>query len=131
MHRFFLMMSCLLPLTLAGCAGASVERNSERMNGYIGQNEEAVIKAWGVPDKVYKLDSGIKIISYDEFSDRFDSPTSTVCIGSFPGNFGYSTCAGGPSRRVRLSCERSFHLKGGKVVDWSQHGNNCPGGEKP
>jgi hypothetical protein len=130
MHRFFLMIVCLLPLTLAGCAGASVERNSERMNGYIGQNEEAVIKAWGVPGKVYKLDSGIKIISYDEFSGRFDSPTSTVCIGSFPGNFGYSTCAGSPSRRVRLSCERSFHLKGGKVVDWSQHGNNCPGGEK-
>lgn len=121
----------LLVLLLAACAGASAERNAERMNGYVGQTEEAVIKSWGVPDKVYKLDSGIKIISYDEFSDRFDSPTSTVCIGSFPGNFGYSTCAGGPSRRVRLSCERSFHLKGGKVVDWSQHGNNCPGGEKP
>lgn len=115
---------------LSACAGSGAERNVERMNGFIGQSEEAVIKSWGVPDKTYMLDSGVKIISYDDFSDRYDPPTSTVCIGSFPGDFGYSTCAGGPSRRVRLSCERSFHLKGGKVIDWSQHGNNCPGGKK-
>jgi len=130
MYRPLLMIACLLTLTLSACAGASVERNVERMNGFVGQSEEAVIKSWGVPDKAYMLDSGVKIISYADLTDRFDSPTSTLCIGSFPGDFGYSTCTGGPSRRVRLSCERSFHLKGGTVIDWSQHGNNCPGGDK-
>lgn len=118
-------------LFLSACAGMGAERNVERMNSFIGQNEEAVIKAWGVPDKTYTLENGVKIIAYEEFSDRYDSLTSTVCVGSFPGDFGYSTCAGAPSRRVRLSCERSLHLKGGKVIDWSQHGNNCPGGQKP
>jgi hypothetical protein len=117
-------------LLMSACAGSSAERNVARMNGFIGQTEEAVIKSWGVPDKTYTLDSGVRIISYNDFSDRYDPPTSTVCIGSFPGNFGYSTCAGSPSRRTRLSCERSFHLKGGTVIEWSQHGNNCPGGEK-
>lgn len=122
------VIACLF---LAACAGTGAERNVERMNSFIGQNEEAVIKAWGVPDKTYTLESGVKILAYEEFSDRYDSLTSTVCVGSFPGDFGYSTCAGAPSRRVRLSCERSLHLKGGKVIDWSQHGNNCPGGQKP
>lgn len=122
------VIACLF---LAACAGTGAERNVERMNSFIGQNEEAVIKAWGVPDKTYTLESGVKILAYEEFSDRYDSLTSTVCVGSFPGDFGYSTCAGAPSRRVRLSCERSLHLKGGKVIDWSQHGNNCPGGNSP
>lgn len=126
-----LIAMCFLALTLAGCTGSSALRNTEKMNSFIGQPEEAVIKSWGVPDKAYKLDSGVKIIAYAEISDRYDSPTSSVCIGSFPGNFGYSSCMGGPSRRVRMSCERSFHIKGGKVIDWSQHGNNCPGGQKP
>lgn len=131
MTRLLFLCALLLPLFLTACAGTGAVRNTERMNGFVGQKEEAVIKSWGVPDKVYTLDNGVKIIAYEEFSDRYDSLTSTVCVGSFPGDFGYSTCAGAPSRRVRLSCERSFHLKGGKVIDWSQHGNNCPGGEKP
>lgn len=118
-------------LFLSACAGASAERNVARMNSFIGQSEEAVINAFGVPDKFYALDSGVKIIAYNEFSDRYDSPTSTVCIGSFPGDVGYSSCMGNTTRRVRLSCERNFHIKGGTVIDWSQHGNNCPGGPLP
>lgn len=127
---FSLAVLCLASFLLAGCTGGAV-RNVERMNSFIGQPEEAVINSWGVPDKAYKLDNGTKVIAYTEISDRFDGPTSTVCMGTFPGDIGYSTCMGGPARRVRLSCERSFHIKSGKVVDWSQHGNNCPGGQKP
>ncbi len=130
MRPLSLIAMCFMALTLAACTGGAV-RNVEKMNSFVGQPEEAVIKSWGVPDKAYQLDNGVKIIAYADNYDRYDSPTSSVCIGTFPGNFGYSSCTGGPSRRVRMSCERSFHIKGGKVIDWSQHGNNCPGGQKP
>ncbi|MDY0009114.1 MAG: hypothetical protein RBS08_05365 [Bdellovibrionales bacterium] len=125
------LIAALFCLFLAGCSGSSALRNAERMQGFIGQSEENVIKAFGVPDKTYTLESGTKIISYDESYERYDPPTSTVCVGSFPGRYGMGSCMGGPSRRVNLSCERSFHMRKGKVVDWSQHGNNCPGGSYP
>ncbi len=130
MRPLSLIAMCFVAFALAACAGGT-SRNVDKMNSFIGQPEEAVIKSWGVPDKTYQLDNGVKIIAYAEISDRYDSPTSSVCIGTFPGNFGYSSCMGGPSRRVRMSCERSFHIKKGTVIDWSQHGNNCPGGQKP
>jgi len=127
MKKFLhLMLIAPLLLSLAACA-VTREKSMERMNSFVGQTEAAVIDSWGVPDKTYEMSDKTKVIAYREEREHYDSPGSTVCLGSYPGPFGYSMCGGGGPKRIKkLACEYSFHLKGGVVTEWSQHGNNCP-----
>lgn len=116
---------CLIP-ALSACM-ATRESSINKMNSYLGKTEQEVIAGWGVPDKTYQMDDGTDVIAYREEREQYDPPSSTVCMGSYPGAFGYSVCGGGGStRRVKRTCEYSFYLQRGIVVKWDQHGNNCP-----
>jgi hypothetical protein len=124
-----IFLALCLVTALSACA-VSREQSINKMNGYLGKTEKDVIAGWGVPDKTYKMDDGTEVIAYREERERYDPPTSTVCMGSYPGAFGYTLCGGGGrSRSVKLTCEYTFYLQRGVVVKWDQHGNNCPAGE--
>lgn len=121
-----LCLALPLILALAACA-VTREQSIEKMNSYVGKTDQEVIKGWGVPDKSYTLDDGTEVIAYREVREKYDGPTSTLCMGSYPGAFGYSVCGGGGrTRQVKLICEYSFYFKNGRVTRWDQHGNNCP-----
>lgn len=113
---------------LAACATAPDTARIERMNSYIGQSERQVISDFGVPDKVYEVDRGMKMITYTTRRQSFpEGPGFDTCIGGRGGHFGYSNCFGGYPSRIRYEyCDLNFRLSRGKVEGWTQNGSACP-----
>ena len=104
--------------TLSACAaGPSLQT---RLASYIGAPEGALIKNFGVPDKQITVD-GTQYLAYD----HRDLDVSPGFIG--PGFYGPGPFfdTGIPARVNEVSCETTFLLKDGKVVDFTLRGDDC------
>lgn len=113
---------------LAACATEIDTKYVTAMDSYVGQSETRLIEGMGVPDKVYKLDRGTKVVTYTSKAQRYvGGPGFDMCLGGFDNHFGYSACRGNyPSRIIPEYCDINFNIAGGKVTSWSQKGNSCP-----
>ena len=110
-------------LLLAGCA---TEQNYKNMlNTWLGIDEIDLIRKWGPPANSYEVGSS-KFIIYSSTGNMYLPGTSPTYTTNIIGNTAYTTSYGGtPAQNIQLSCETTFELQNGKVVNWSYKGNNC------
>ena len=115
MRRFVL----LLPLLLAACqTGPSLQT---RMISFMGAPEGTLIQSLGVPDRQISV-GGVNYLAYVR------SRTQVLSTGPFWGGpWGpYGGWAGPVSSSVQVwSCETTFAVQDGKVVNVSFKGNDC------
>ena len=132
MKRIFILLLCL---GVCGCA--TTAKYEAKLNTLVGQNEDALIAAWGVPDKEYRLSDGKKAIAYV----HKDTVKSGGYTYTYPqtvyqsGTIGDKVYRGTstsyvpettPIQKFKLSCNTSFVINGdGKVESWHHEGNDC------
>jgi len=117
---------------LSACAtGPSLQT---RLASYIGAPETTLIKNFGVPDKQITVD-GTQYLAYDHRD--LDVSPGFIGPGFYgPGLYGGPFFGGGfgpapffdsglPARVNEVSCETTFLLKSGKVVDFTLRGDDC------
>ncbi len=122
----------LLPvMALAGCAeGPSLE---SRMAAYTGATEQVLVQQLGVPDKQITV-GGVQYLAYVQRHEEF-TPGIYQGWGGF-GPYGFAGPYGGgfggpiwdsgiPPTVNDLTCETTFMLKDGHVVNFSLRGNDC------
>ncbi len=117
--------------TLSACAtGPSLQT---RLASYIGAPEGALIKNFGVPDKQITVD-GTQYLAYDHRDlnvyPGFNGPGfygPGLYGGPFLGGYGPGPFfdTGIPAQVNEVSCETTFLLKDGKVVDFTLRGDDC------
>jgi hypothetical protein len=127
--------------TLSACAtGPSLQT---RLASYIGAPEGALIKNFGVPDKQITVD-GTQYLAYDHrdlnvypgfIGPGFIGPGFIgpgfygpgLYGGPFLGGYGPGPFfdTGIPAQVNEVSCETTFLLKDGKVVDFTLRGDDC------
>ena len=54
----------LLLFIAVGCS-SSREEITKAMNSWVGKSETQLVESWGAPDKVYKMENGMRTITYD------------------------------------------------------------------
>ena len=130
-----LMYLLIVVLLFGGCA--STVKYEAKLNNYIGQDENSLIAAWGVPHKTYKLDNGKKALEYARKETiqnggyTYSVPQTTYqsgTIGGQPYSGTSTTYATGitPVQKYKLYCKTSFILDNdGKVESWHHEGNDC------
>ncbi len=117
MRRAFL----LLPL-LAGCAtGPSLQT---RMIAYMGAPEDKLVQSLGVPDKQITVNGTDYLAYVRQQTQVVSSPVLGFGgpWGPYGGGFGAVAL---PSTVQVWSCETTFAVKGGHVVNVSFKGNDC------
>jgi hypothetical protein len=130
--RLFVLLLCL---ALCGCA--TTAKYESKLDTWIGVSEDALVAAWGVPDKVYNTNDGKKAIAYvhkDTVQTGGYSYTvpRTVHHSGTIGNEAYSGTSTEyvtetvPAQNYKLYCKTSFLIdKSGIIVSWHHEGNNC------
>ena len=125
----------LLCLGLQGCA--TTAKYEAKLNTLIGENEDSLIAAWGVPDKEYHMSDGKKAIEYQRKSTvqmggyTYTEPRTTYQSGTigdktYSGTSTQYVTETTPAQKYKLSCKTSFIINnGGKVESWHHEGNNC------
>ena len=140
------MFKGLVVLLVAGLAGcATSAKFTEKMNGFVGKPEVAVISTYGAPDRSYGLQDGSRVIQYTK--DRrvmlpgavTTTPVRTNTTGNLTLNQGMTQTNGtynqqsttyvqqqGPGTSIRFSCTVIFTIdSSGVVKSWSSNGNDC------
>ncbi|PIQ86099.1 MAG: hypothetical protein COV73_05055 [Candidatus Omnitrophica bacterium CG11_big_fil_rev_8_21_14_0_20_43_6] len=125
----------LLCLGLFGCA--TTAKYEARLNNLVGQTENFLITAWGVPDKEYRLKDGKKAVEYvrkdtiRSGGHTYTYPQTVYQSGTIDGK-PYSGTATQyvteitPVEKFKLFCNTSFVINSsGKVESWHHEGNNC------
>jgi len=130
-----LLILFLLTLSLSACA--STAKYEAQLNTWVGQSEDALVAAWGVPNKEYRFGDAKKAISYvrkDTIqTGGFTSiePQTTYYEGTienkpYSGTSTTYTRETEPVRTYKLFCKTSFVInKNGIVESWQHEGNNC------
>ncbi|HQT75385.1 MAG TPA: hypothetical protein PLX84_15785 [Acidiphilium sp.] len=122
MRRKLVLAAPVAALMLAGCAvGPSL---AERMSGYVGRPESALVAALGVPDRRITVDG----TTYFAYVER--SYSAQPGVGApFPGFYGpyYGPYYGPvfPPATYTRQCTVTFALKGGMVKTFTLRGNDC------
>ena len=110
--RGFALLACLaLP---ASCADAGAERVAA-LNKLVGQPEETLLQAMGVPTRSYDAD-GVRFLAYDQ--------RRVVIIPGTPG-FGWWNNGAIPPQPVEQWCETTFQVAQGTVRSFTLRGNAC------
>ena len=133
----------LLAVVLTGCA--TTEKFNTKMNGFVGNQEIAVISTYGPPQSVYSLSDGQRIISYTRGGNvvlpgaTTIQPVTTNTTGNMTLNQGLRQTTGmysqqsttyvqqqAPSTTLNLSCTVNFTIDAqGIIRSWSATGNHC------
>ncbi|MGH8029395.1 MAG: hypothetical protein ACREO3_05615 [Arenimonas sp.] len=79
----------------------------QKLESWIGQDEAALVQAWGIPQKSYAA-GGIRFVAYDFGYD-----------GQYVNQYG--AVLGSES----YHCYVSWQLKGGRIIDYRASGNYC------
>lgn len=127
------MVSGILPvrraflflLLLAGCATGPGLRT--RMISFMGASETQLVQALGVPDKQITV-SGVSYLAYVRSRAQVQ-PSPVIGFGGWGGPWGpYSggfAAASLPAPVLVYSCETTFTVKDGRVVNVGFKGNDC------
>lgn len=136
----------MVVLLLAGCA--STAKYEKILDSWVGNSEDALIEAWGPPDRVYEINTSKKVITYIRSFDMkvggysYTEPVTSYTngtvnsYGSYGGqNYtGYSGYSGvtttyvqkkAPVSTLNFYCETHFTVTHNIVSSWRWKGNNC------
>ena len=121
-QRGFLLS--LLPALLAACI-PTVEGYQQLVDGWMGATEAQLVSQWGPPDNVYQA-QGRRFLTYLDESQYYVPGTAPTYTTTIIGNTAYTNTYGGsPGRYIQGSCETTFVLLSGKIVDVNFRGNDC------
>lgn len=59
---------CLASAWIGGCAHGLREGIDRDLSSWIGQPADSLVEAWGAPRSTYTMDSGSKVLTYEETS---------------------------------------------------------------
>lgn len=120
---------------MSGCA--TVAKYEAKLNTWVGASEDALISAWGVPDKVYQMRDGKKAIEFRRKETvqtggyTYTTPQTTYESGtigdkSYSGTSTTYVVTTEPVRKYRTYCKTSFIIDANaKVISWRHEGNDC------
>lgn len=80
------ILAFIFALTLTACATARPVDVQNRLNAWVGQDADALVRSWGPPDRSYDFRDGSKVIEYER--NRVDSmggwnhPRGSVVVGA-------------------------------------------------
>lgn len=125
----------LAALALLGACGASQtpEAFDQRMAGYVGQSEAALVAGLGVPTRTYESD-GRRLLQWD-FVQQSSAPAIYPSIGLGFGSFSFGRGGGmgvGTGLGLGLGgagaprgCSVVFETQGGTVRGFNRNGPGC------
>lgn len=91
-------------LILNACATVTEEKYRNNLDTWINNSEDNLISAWGVPDQVYKMDSGGKLITYNKINGTVFRWGAAIQVG----------------------CKTTFQVSASHVVEtYRYEGNAC------
>lgn len=97
MKRLF---SIVLYLLLVSCVNFK-SLNQDRLNSWLGANEEELLNAWGMPSSVYNL-NGKKYVAFEETDMHAYQGTAHTSY-----------------------CKITFALEHNKIVSWNYNNEMC------
>jgi len=133
----------VLPVLACLSACATVENYQASLRSWVGAPEGELIAAWGVPDKVYELADGAKVVEFvhvEEYTTGGYTRYETVKVEKT----GEATKAGStdsdtysetteirvpvqvPLEKHYYRCETRFTISADRIVTgWRHQGNGC------
>ena len=150
-YKYLILIACLMPLTLFGCAGGYHPdpnlplRDMAReawLESWQDKHIDDVIKRYGVPDKSVTLSDGGQVVEITRKSKEFrggnyiSGPGTTYSRGTVYGSGSstrYSettTSTGGghfsPTTQVEIYCHMTFNVRPDGIVSYGKReGNSC------
>lgn len=109
-------------LTLTACQGLS-KKQRQFLNSFIGKPTIDLIRAFGVPNRKFVIDNHT-FLAYIHNETDYSMPMSGWGWG--PG-WGYGGWGGWgiPAMAYTYSCQTTFELVNGVVIQWTRRGNGC------
>lgn len=139
-------MKRFIVLALVGLVGCATQQKfADRMNGFVGQPEGAIIGALGAPSSVYSYPSGGRTLTFNRSSTiqtgggTTYQPVVTQNRGTVStygaGGYANSTYSGTstsyqavqqPTYDIQLSCQLNVSVDDkGVIRSWQANGNHC------
>lgn len=117
----------LIIFMLAGCSSVSSGNYERGLQKWVGQPEQELFQAWGMPGNVFYLTPNTKEVTFTHV-DRGPIAGDTTPYGSmyYPGlDAGYETSPGYKT----YYCRTSFTITNGQVTNYSFSGDDCVAGK--
>lgn len=75
-----------MALLLTACATAKPVDVQNRLNAWIGQDADALVRSWGPPDRTYDFRDGSRVLEYErnriDTYGGFNRPYGSIGVGS-------------------------------------------------
>ncbi len=128
---------CLLVLVVmvSGCATAA--KYQAKLDTWIGHTEDSLIASWGIPQNVYHMSNGKKVVEYVHGRNiqmggyTYTQPQTTYHSGRV-GNYSYGGTSTTyvtkqtPTYNIPLWCKTCFIINSSGIIEtWRYEGNNC------
>ncbi len=110
-------------LLLSACDPYALQRREAALAGYVGQSETDLVRAFGVPTRVYEA-GGHRFLAYDQGSVDILPPLYPWRPYGW-GGFGYGYGGDFPPQVVQRVCETTFEVAAGRVIGFTLRGNAC------
>jgi hypothetical protein len=120
-----LLPGILATAMLAGCATVSPAQRAADLNASVGESEAALVQQRGAPTSVAQQGDN-RLLTYDHRVVATLPGSGLSPYGplghwaTYPIQYGAE-----PPTPVVKECRVTFDVNGGKVISWSQAGNDC------
>ncbi|XAO71413.1 MAG: hypothetical protein AAYR33_10835 [Acetobacteraceae bacterium] len=122
--RLLRLLPVIGVLALSACATPTLQQRKV-LDSMIGKSDVDVVRAFGVPSRSFEAGGRVFLAYIDNQTDYI--PGS----GGWGWGFGGGPWAGGwggmyvPPTAYNVSCQTTFELLKGRVVDWTMRGDGC------
>jgi hypothetical protein len=112
-----------IAFALAGCA--TTENFERKLQSWVGNTEDALVRSWGPPSSVYETGQS-KYLTYARGAQGYIPGVAPSYQTTRIGNT-YTTQAvgGSPGYTYNQHCTATFELVGGIISSWRWEGNAC------
>jgi Sel1 repeat len=124
-------------LLSVGCA--TTAGYEQMLQTWVGHSEDELISRWGAPQNVYTLNSGGKVLTYDNRRNvQIGGYTTTVPVTTYQNgtingdvNANYNSTSTTyvqrttPVQNINMVCITRFTIVNGVVQSWAWQGNDC------
>ncbi len=104
-------------LLVAACDPYELQHRKQELAAYVGVSEADLLRSMGVPTRSFEV-GGHRFLAYDQ-------TTQTITPPPYPWSFGWGYGAGFPAEVVNYTCETTFEIADGRVINFSLRGNAC------
>lgn len=115
------MWILLCVLFLTSCS--STENYNEQLQDWVGVSEEHLVDNWGMPNSVFTIDAGTKVVTYVKFNGTGD-------LDAYPSLIDYQAIRTPnlpADRQGDEYCKISFTIRNSVVTGYDYNGDDCTG----